>query len=80
MKTQVTEEGVTIPKQFLDGAQEVEIRKEKNYILVILPSVEDPILRFGKNPVSDEITDASINHDKYIYGKWKHTLEIQVIG
>lgn len=69
MKTQVTEQGINIPKQFLEGVKEVEIRKEKNYILVIPLSGEDPILRFGKNPVSDNITDASENHDKYIYGK-----------
>ena len=67
MKTQVTEQGIIIPKQFLEGVKEVEIRREKNYILVILLSGEDPILRFGKNPVSDTITDASVNHDKYIY-------------
>ncbi len=69
MKTEVTEQGVTIPKQFLEGVKEVEIRREKNFILVIPLSGEDPILRFGKNPVSDEITDASVNHDEYIYGK-----------
>ncbi|MGI8494944.1 MAG: hypothetical protein ACR2L1_06490 [Pyrinomonadaceae bacterium] len=69
MKTEVTEQGVTIPKQFFEGVKEVEIRREKNFILVIPLSGEDPILRFGKNPVSDEITDASINHDEYIYGK-----------
>ncbi|MGI8470537.1 MAG: hypothetical protein ACR2N3_19030 [Pyrinomonadaceae bacterium] len=69
MKTQVTEQGITIPKRFLGGAKEVEIRRQKNYILVIPLSGEDPILRFGKNPVSDDVTDASENHDKYIYGK-----------
>ncbi len=69
MKTEVTEQGITIPKQFLGGAKEVEIRREKNYIIVIPLSGEDPILRFGKNPVSDKITDASVNHDEYIYGK-----------
>jgi virulence-associated protein VagC len=69
MKTEVTEQGITIPKQLLEGVTEVEIRKEKNYILIIPLSGEDPMLRFGKNPVSDEITDASVNHDKYIYGK-----------
>ena len=69
MKTEVTEQGITIPKQLLEGVTEVEIRKEKNYILIIPLSGEDPMLRFGKNPVSDEITDASVNHDKYIYDK-----------
>ncbi len=69
MKTVVTEQGITIPKEFLKGVKEVEIRTEKNYILVIPLSGEDPILRFGKNPVSDDVTDASENHDQYIYGK-----------
>ena len=69
MKTEVTEQGVNIPKQLLEGVKEVEIRKEKNYILVIPLLGEDPIFRFGKNPVSDDITDASVNHDRYIYGE-----------
>lgn len=30
---------------------------------------DDPIMQMGRNPVYDpEITDGSINHDKYIYG------------
>ena len=69
MKTEVTEQGIIIPRHYLGSAKEVEIRREKNYILVIPLSGEDPIWRFGKNPVSDKITDASENHDKYIYGK-----------
>lgn len=69
MKTEVTEQGINIPKQLLEGVKEVEIRKEKNYILVIPLSSEDPILRFGKNPVNDDIADASVNHDIYIYEK-----------
>jgi hypothetical protein len=69
MRIEVTEQGINIPKQFLEGVKEVEIRKEKNYILVIPLSSKDPILRFGKNPVSDGITDGSVNHDIYIYGK-----------
>jgi len=69
MKTDVTEQGITIPKQFLGDAKEVEIRQEKNYIIVIPISGEDPILRFGKKPISDNVTDASENHDKYLYGK-----------
>jgi len=30
---------------------------------------EDPIFQLGKSPVSDNVTDASVNHDLYIYGK-----------
>ncbi len=69
MKTEVTEQGVTIPKQFFEGVKEVEIRQQNNIILIIPLSTEDLILRFGKNPIDDEITDASVNHDLYIYGK-----------
>lgn len=67
MRIEVTEQGINIPKQFLEGVKEVEIRREKNYIIVIPFSAEDPILRFGKNPVSGGVKDASVNHDKYIY-------------
>ncbi|HXG86582.1 MAG TPA: hypothetical protein VNI84_21370 [Pyrinomonadaceae bacterium] len=69
MKTEVTEQGVVIPKHLLQGIKEVEIRKEKNVINVIPLFVQDPILSLGKEPVEDEITDASINQDQYIYGK-----------
>ena len=69
MRTEVTEQGINIPKSLLKGVKEVEIRENENYILVIPVHDEDPISRFGKNPVSDGITDASVNHDKYIYGK-----------
>jgi len=67
MRTQVTEQGIFIPKQMLEGVKEVEIRKEKSVIVIIPISEEDPILQFGKEPVEDVVTDASVNHDKYLY-------------
>jgi virulence-associated protein VagC len=67
MRTQVTEQGIFIPKQMLEGVKEVEIRKEKSVIVIIPISEEDPILQFGKEPIEDVVTDASVNHDKYIY-------------
>ena len=30
-------------------------------------SAHDPIRQLGVNPIMDDITDASINHDSYIY-------------
>ncbi|MDQ3321235.1 MAG: hypothetical protein M3525_02065 [Acidobacteriota bacterium] len=69
MKTEVTEQGLIIPKHFLKGIKEVEIRKENSVIVIIPLSAEDPILSLGEEPVTDEITDASVNHDRYIYGK-----------
>jgi hypothetical protein len=59
MRTEVTDEGVLIPKRFLEGVKEVEIRKEKDVILIILLPAADPILDLGKNPVADDLTDAS---------------------
>jgi virulence-associated protein VagC len=68
MKTKVTEQGITIPKKFLKGIKEVEIRKENNVVLVV-PITDDPILQLGSQPIDDTVTDASENHDAYIYGK-----------
>ena len=68
MKAKVTEEGVLIPREMLEGisGREVEIRKEPGRLLV-LPA-DDPILSFGEEPLDDEMTDASINLDRYLYG------------
>lgn len=30
---------------------------------------EDPILGLGRNPVRDGVTDASVDHDRYLYGR-----------
>jgi hypothetical protein len=66
MKTKVTEKGVLVPKKFFKGIKEVEIRKEDGLILVV-PVTDDPILQLGSAPVTDEATDASENHDRYLY-------------
>lgn len=37
-------------------------------VLVIVPEpTKDPILSLGANPVTSDVDDASVNHDKYIY-------------
>jgi hypothetical protein len=68
MRAKVTEKGVTIPKRLLNGAEEVEIRKERNLIVVIPKVKEDPIFKLGTNPVACHTPDASENLDKYLYG------------
>lgn len=67
MKAKVTEKGVLIPKRFLEGIEEVEIRKENGFIVVVPVMTGDPVFNIGKHPIEDEITDASVNHDHYIY-------------
>jgi hypothetical protein len=68
MKTKVTAKGVLVPKRYFKGIEEVEIRKE-NDLVVVVPITDDPILQLGRRPVSDDVGDASENHDQYIYGK-----------
>jgi hypothetical protein len=68
MKTKVTEQGVIVPKKFLKGIKEVEIRKDNSVILVV-PVMEDPIFALGSQPIADEIIDASEHHDVYIYSR-----------
>lgn len=67
MRITVTEQGVLIPKQLLEGIREVEIRNQQG-ILLVLPIVDDdPILQLGKEPITDAVEDASIHHDHYLY-------------
>lgn len=77
IKTKVTAQGVLIPRQLLEGIEEVEIKKE-NGVITIMPmeqmnsngscSQHDPIWNLGENPVECDISDASGQHDKYLYG------------
>ena len=68
MKAKVTEKGVVIPKEFLEGIEEVEIRKTDNLVLVVPTTKKDPILALGENPVECGAPDASEHHDRYLYG------------
>jgi virulence-associated protein VagC len=68
MKVKVTEQGVTIPKQMLEGAREVDIRQEAGRVVVEpIREEEDPILGLGREPVACEAPDASAQHDRYLY-------------
>jgi hypothetical protein len=49
MSTKVTEHGVLIPKQWFEGIDEVEIRKEQNIILVLPVTADGPILELGRS-------------------------------
>ncbi len=80
MRTKITKEGLLIPRELLGemGEGEVEVRKEAGGRFIVIPNdgengeretaAEDPILSLGEDPVDDEITDASVNHDRYLYG------------
>ena len=67
MRTKVTENGVLIPKEWLEGIDEVDIQKAQNMILVVPVQAGDPILDLGKQPIRLDVEDASLNHDRYLY-------------
>ncbi len=69
MRTKVTENGVLIPKVWLEGIDEVEIHKEQNMIIVVPVQADDPILDLGKQPILLDVEDASLNHDRYLYDR-----------
>ena len=67
MKAKVTEKGVVIPKEFLEGIEEVEIRKADNLVVIVPTAKSDPILALGQHPVKCGVPDASERHDQYLY-------------
>ncbi len=67
MKAKVTEHGLLIPKRFLEGVDEVEMRQEQHAILVLPITDDDPILQLGSQPIVDNEEDASTQHDRYLY-------------
>jgi virulence-associated protein VagC len=67
MKARVTEEGIIIPKKFLKGVKEVEIRQQGNVVVVIPKTRENSLAMLGRNPVPCNTPDASENLDKYLY-------------
>jgi hypothetical protein len=69
MRTKVTENGVLIPKGWLEGVDEVDIQKTQNMIIVVPVQAEDPILHLGKQPILLDVEDASLNHDRYLYDR-----------
>ena len=69
MRTKVTESGVLIPKKWLEGVDEVDIQQAQNMIIVVPVPAGDPILDLGKQPVSLDVDNAAVNHDRYLYDR-----------
>ena len=69
MRIKVTENGVLIPKMWLEGIDEVDIQKAQNMIIVVPVQADDPILDLGKQPIRLDVEDASLNHDRYLYNQ-----------
>ncbi len=67
----VGEKGLLIPREILEGAQEVEIRREHETIRILPIVPRDSIFQLGSQPVHCNLPDASVNHNQYIYGAGK---------
>ena len=67
MRAKVTEQGVLIPKDLLQGVEEVDIQKRDGLIVVLPVPDSDPINNLGRNPIVVDVDDASVHHDKYLY-------------
>ncbi len=68
MQANVTEQGIVIPKEWLEGIDKVEILREGDRIILIPIIQDDPIWNLGSNPVTCDVTDASENLDLHLYG------------
>lgn len=68
LKSKVTKEGVLLPKKLFRGIKEVEISRKHNAIIV-MPVDNDPVFQLGSKPIVEDVDDASVNHDTYLYGK-----------
>jgi hypothetical protein len=66
MKSKVSSLKLPIPAEWLKGVEEVEIRRDKDSIVIIPLRDEDPIHDLGSQPIRFGSTDASTNHDAYL--------------
>ena len=67
MRSKVTEQGVTLPKQWFPGVAEVEIQREEDRVVVVPVRGDDSITGLGRNPIEVDVNDAAANHDRYLY-------------
>jgi len=67
MKIRVSEQGALIPIELLSGVEELEIQQQGDRIVLLPIFKTDPILDLGSNPITCNVSDASENHDQYLY-------------
>ena len=66
MRSKVTEQGVTLPRQWFPGIAEVDIQREEDRLVVVPVRRDDPTTKLGESPISVEVNDAVANHDRYL--------------
>lgn len=67
MKIKVTDAGVVIPRNMLPDVDEVDVRVEGETVLLTPSRDDDLIWEMGSTPVTCGLSDASTNHDRYLY-------------
>jgi hypothetical protein len=69
MKLPVTDRGLLIPKELLGKIDEVEVTIQGDQIIITLGKDQPSIWDLGSDPVECDVTDAAIDHDRYLYGE-----------
>lgn len=78
MRVKVSAEGLLIPPAYLEGITEAEIIEEDRRIVIIPTDYEDSIWELSNNPVTDSMTDGSVNRDDYLNNRARiHFLSIR---
>ncbi len=67
MTTKVSAAGLLLTKDLLGDVDEVEIHREHNRIVITPVTAKDSILELGRQPVTTDVEDASVNHDAYLH-------------
>lgn len=83
MEARMTPEGLLIPQEWLQSFVDFEIHHSDNAIVILPAKhltarfkqtplyrkpVPDPLWTLGEEPIEDSgLTDASVNHDQYLY-------------
>ena len=79
MKVKVTKTGVVVPKEMLEGIEEVEVTKEGDRIIIFSATPTDPIFGLGTNPVlsGNDGSDAQRYQEKRVMEDLKTLEEMQ---
>ena len=76
MRVNVTEQGLVIPKEFLEGVQSVEIRRENNQIILTLENGDS-----ARHPKGDRVLqEQKISVSKASLGRQLRALRAEIVA
>ena len=62
----VSGDGFRVPREWLRGADEVEVRVMDSGEVHLVPLLRDPLDGLADNPIETGLGDAAENHDRYL--------------